>query len=221
MERVLRLVQVGEQNFQPASDSAEDVQIFQAVADALLYAQQQGFLRDCVPMMDAISGRRLYDGVIGCALTHPGREFLAELDRQHRAIPEVLADSLYGMPSSGDKTADELLLVATQKYRSSDPASRRVAVEKLWDAWERLKTLQDANPSEGNRILLDIAGDEPKFRTLLEDEAKQLHGIGNNFHIRHFKTECTEITRIEQYDYLFHRLFALVNLLLVSLKRRM
>lgn len=220
LERVLRSVQAGEQSFQPASDSAEDILNFQAVADAVIYAQQRGYLRDCRPIYEATSGRRFCVHVIVCSLTHPGREFLADLDRQHRTIPDVLTESLYGIPPSGDRTVDELLLHATQAYRSLEPASRRVAVEKLWDAWERLKTLLAANPSVGNKMLLDIAGDEPKFRALLEDDAMQLHGAGNIFHIRHFKTESTEIARIEQYDYLFHRLFALVNLLLVSLRNK-
>lgn len=220
MERVLRAVKAGEQSFQPASDSAEDIKIFQAVADAVIYAHQQGYLRDCKPIFEASSGRRVCVHVLVGSLTHPGREFLSDLDRQHRAIPKVLTDSLYGITPSGDRTIDDLLLHAIQAYRNPEPVSRRVAVEKLWDAWERLKTLLDANPAIGNKMLLDIAGDEKKFRALLEHDANQLHAAGNDFHIRHFKIESTEIARIEQYDYLFHRLFALVNLLLVSLKNK-
>lgn len=220
MERVLRAVQAGEQSFKPASDSLEDITSFQVVADAVIYAHQKGYLRDCKPMMDAGPGGRFYVYVLGCGLTHPGREFLADIDRQHRKVPNVLTDALYGITQSGDKTVDGLLHHAILAYRNPEPLSRRVAVEKLWDAWERLKTLLDTNPVIGNKMLLDIAGDEQKFRALLEDDANKLYGAGNDFHIRHFKTSSTEITRIEQYDYLFHRLFALVNLLLVSLKNR-
>lgn len=99
MERVLRAVQAGEQSFQPASDSAEDIKSFQAVADTVIYAHQQGYLRDCRPIFEAASGRRLCVHVLVCSLTHPGREFLSDLDRQHRAIPKVLTDSLYGISS--------------------------------------------------------------------------------------------------------------------------
>jgi hypothetical protein len=218
MEQVLRAVQTGEQRFQPDSDSAEDIKRFQAEAEAVIYAHHIGYLRDCKPRMDATSLGRHYINVMVAGLTHPGREFLADVDRQNRVIPEVLTDALYGIATSGDKTVDDLLLHAINAFRSPEPANRRVAVEKLWDAWERLKTLLDANPSVGNKMLLDVAADEKKFRELLEHDAKQLRDAGNDFHIRHFKTAGVEIVRIEQYDYLFHRLFALVNLLLVSLK---
>lgn len=130
----------------------------------------------------------------------------------------MLTAALYGIATSGDKTVDDLLLHAINAFRSPEPANRRVAVEKLWDAWERLKTLLDSNPSIGNKMLLGVAANEKKFRELLEHDAKQLRDAGNDFRIRHFKTVSTEIVRIEQYDHLFHRLFALVNLLLVSLK---
>lgn len=218
VERVLRAVQAGTQLFQPDSDSAEDIQRFQAVAEAVIYAHKTGYLRDCKPMMDATSLGRHYVIVMVAGLTHPGREFLADADRQSRVIPEVLATALFGIATSGDKTVDDLLLHAISAFRSPEPVNRRVAVEKLWDAWERLKTLLDANPSVGNKMLLDAAADEKKFRELLEHDAKQLRDAGNDFHIRHFKIASTEIVRIEQYDYLFYRLFALVNLLLVSLK---
>ena len=187
MERVLRAVHAGKQCFQPESDSAIDIERFQAVADAIIYAHKTGYLRDCKPIMDATSLGRHYVLVMVAGLTHPGREFLADADRQNRVIPEVLTAALYGIAASGDKTVDDLLLHAINAFRSPEPADRRVAVEKLWDAWERLKTLLDANPSVGNQMLLDVAADEKNFRELLEHDAKQLRDAGNDFHYSPFQ----------------------------------
>ena len=91
---------------------------------------------------------------------------------------------------------------------------RREALEKLWDAWERMKTLEPGNKGESTKALLDKAATEPGFRDLLETEARKLTEIGNGFHIRHSETTQTEIQSDNQVDYLFHRLFALIWLVL-------
>lgn len=65
-------------------------------------------------------------------------------------------------------------------------------------------------------LLLNAATKDQAFREILENEARTLTSICNDFHIRHFKINRSEITRIEHYDYLFHRLFTLVFLLFFS-----
>ena len=62
--------------------------------------------------------------------------------------------------------------------------------------------------------LLAKASPEPKFRERLDAEAIELTAIGNQFRIRHSETTQTPIDADEQVDYLFHRLFALVQLVL-------
>lgn len=63
--------------------------------------------------------------------------------------------------------------------------------------------------------LLDRATTEPNFRRLLDSEAKALTDIGNAFHIRHSETTQTAPQQEYHVDYLFHRLFGLVWILLV------
>lgn len=100
------------------------------------------------------------------------------------------------------------------------PNVRKEGLEKLWDAWERLKTLEaseDKRRSVG--ILLDRTATEPNFRRLLEEEANYLTGVGNNFMIRHTEVSKTPIASQEQVDYLFHRMFALIRLILRATER--
>lgn len=221
LENVLCSVQSGVTRFEPASDSEDDIRHFQATANALVHAQERGYVRGCKPRTDSTTGMRRYDLVLILgSITYPGQQYLDEIDRRNRTIPDMLSDTIYGLPPSGDEKADELLRAAIELFRKHDPTSRRSAVEKLWDAWERLKTLPDEEPDKGNKILLNLAAGEVRFRDLLANEADCLHKVGNEFHIRHFKTESIEITRIEHYDYLFHRLIALLNLLLVSLQKK-
>jgi hypothetical protein len=136
---------------------------------------------------------------------------------EQRPVPPVLFDAMGTLPSSGDATLDALLRDACTKFRDPAPLSRMEGAQKLWDAWERLKTLDAHNDKRlSTKLLLDQCAGDPAFRALLESEAKELTRIGNEFQIRHFETDRAGIARPEQVDYLFHRLFALVHLLLFT-----
>lgn len=128
------------------------------------------------------------------------------------ALQETLASQIF---DSGDDILDQLLESARTKFLDPNSAVRREALEKLWDAWERIKTLAPApNKKASTKALLDGAAGEPEFRSLLESEARSLTDIGNKFHIRHSETGQVEIQSEDQVDYLFHRLFALIWLVL-------
>lgn len=90
------------------------------------------------------------------------------------------------------------------------------ALEKLWDAWERLKTIEPGNKKESVNTLLTKCATEPQFREVLENEAKELTWIGNNLGIRHSETTQESLERGEHVDYLFHRLFALINMIILT-----
>ena len=117
--------------------------------------------------------------------------------------------------NTGDQKLDEILSDARKKYFSTDPSSHKEAVERLWDAWERLKTLENPNNKKKSiEKLLDKAATEKEFRELLEEEATKLTTIGNKFHIRHAEVGQIEIERVEHFDYLFHRLLSMILLLI-------
>lgn len=137
---------------------------------------------------------------------------LAEL----RVLPPVLAEALAEFQiDSGDETLDDLLTTACEGFASKDPAVRRIALEKLWDAFERTKTLEDpSNKRTSVDRLLQKVSTNAAFREELDQEATALTRIGNTFEIRHFETGKTPIEDDAQVDYLFHRLWALLSLLL-------
>ena len=117
---------------------------------------------------------------------------------------------------TGDETLDELLNTARDKFVNRDRSTRSEALDKLWDAWERLKTLEvPGDKRASTAALLDrvAAGDAP-FRERLEKEARALTDIGNDFMIRHSETDRHPLTDDRHVDYLFHRMFSLVYLLL-------
>lgn len=135
-----------------------------------------------------------------------------------RIAPPVLRERLYeSVVDTGDPKLDELLGVAREKYLDPDPGTRREGLEKLWDAFERAKTVgAGGGKKDGIKALLKQAAPEPTFRGVLEADARSLTDVGNKFHIRHSEKSQIELESDLAVDYLFHRLFALVWLLLES-----
>jgi hypothetical protein len=135
-----------------------------------------------------------------------------------RLAPEGLREILkLTLFKTGDKDLDSLLETARAKYVDPDLVIRKESLEKLWDAWERLKTIEPGkDKKQSTKSLFDKAGAELNFREALEKEANELTRIGNTFRIRHSETTKVALDQSEHIDYLFHRLFALIRLLLKS-----
>jgi hypothetical protein len=146
---------------------------------------------------------------------------------RHMRLVRGLSDSpLLTKPLSGctfkteDAILNELLESARVKFLSDDQHLRNEALEKLWDAWERLKTLEPGKDKKDSiRILLDKSAPDLSFRKILEDEAMQLTAIGNSYMIRHTEIGKIPVTSPEQRNYLFYRMFSLIRFLLRSTAR--
>lgn len=112
----------------------------------------------------------------------------------------------------------ELITDAIERFRSPKEKERIIALEKLWDAFERLKTIEI--PTEGKKkqslgILLSKASfEQHEFNELLENECKSLTEIGNKYQIRHFEMSKKKIIVENHLDYLFYRMYAIISLLL-------
>ena len=129
-------------------------------------------------------------------------------------LREPLSDAIF---ATGDDILDSMLEMARAKFSDPDQEVNREALEKLWDAWERLKTIEPGIDKRASvTTLLDNATSAPKFRMLLEKEAFELTRIGNDHLIRHSETSKEMVATSIQVNYLFYRLFALIYLLLQS-----
>jgi hypothetical protein len=127
-------------------------------------------------------------------------------------LQEALAQTVF---RTGDHRLDEMLEAARDKVLSRSLDIRRESLEKLWDAWERLKTIE---PGKDKKVqaaaLLAKSSNEPNLLARLEREALELTDIGNKFMIRHSETDKIPIGESTHVDYLFHRMFAMIRLLL-------
>ncbi|WP_026305902.1 AbiJ-NTD4 domain-containing protein [Thioalkalivibrio sp. ALMg9] len=133
-----------------------------------------------------------------------------------RLAPAVLSESLSSARfCTGDSTLDDMLEESRDKFLNPSPSIRREAVERLWDCYERLKSIDSpGNKKESIESLLLRAAPDAAFHSVLETEARALTNIGNSFHIRHSEVTQSAVTDSAHIDYLFHRLYSLVALLL-------
>ena len=108
----------------------------------------------------------------------------------------------------------ELLQEAILLHKSPYPADIRDATEKIWDAFERLKTYYTAlnKRDSAAKIVNDMSGGQDNYITLFDTEFTALTKLGNNFRIRHHETDKIEITDIRYYDYFFNRCLSLIAL---------
>ena len=143
---------------------------------------------------------------------------LTEEGRIERLLDPVLRETLANQEyNTGDSEIDDLLNKSKLKFLDPNAETRREALESLWDAWEKFKSLEgQGDVRAGARILLDAAAgpDAPKFREALEREASELRDIGNKHGIRHRNMDQERLVKDEHVDYLFHRMFSLIHMIL-------
>ena len=143
---------------------------------------------------------------------------LTEYGQIERLAPPVLREALASVQfRTSDNELNRMLETARGKFFNRDETTRREALKDLWDAWERLKTLGHGSDKKAQvtALLDDTAGSSSsKFRQTLEKEARELTETGNAFQIRHSETDQERLDRSEHVDYLFHRLFALIHVIL-------
>ena len=95
------------------------------------------------------------------------------------------------------------------------------AVEKLWDAFERVKTYYypRLNKKESaNKIITDLSKDNDNFKSLFEDEFKKLTSIGNSYRIRHHEKNTIDINSNLHYKYFYKRCYSLISIVIENLQ---
>ena len=162
-------------------------------------------------------GQEEFRATVDRIFAHNGVAFeMLSTGRLVRVLPLVLGDDLRRTVfNTGDRTLDNMLEECRPKFSDRNSLVRREALERLWGAWERLKSLADPGDKKRSiKIILDAAASEPSLRGRLEAEALELNFIGNSHLIRHSEVNQVPIVDVDHIDYLFHRLFAMIQLML-------
>lgn len=176
------------------------------------------FFRHYHLSFDEESGKDSFREKINTILRRNGIAFILENDGAiKRIIPKEFKKIISTHIRTGDNQLDSMIDDAQKKFLNPDTAIRKEAVERLWDCWERIKTLEiPDNKKKSITALLDKTSTESDTRSMLEDEARKLTEIGNTFHIRHSEVTQIVISENSIIDYFFYRLFAFIQLLLSS-----
>ncbi|WP_052748284.1 hypothetical protein [Cellulomonas sp. FA1] len=136
-----------------------------------------------------------------------------------RGTPEVQTVLAGLNPTSGDERLDELIVEARSLYTSHRPGERAVALERLWDAFERLKTIDLPGGDKRQSVKALLGNLDGGWRDTVQAEMKSLTDIGNQYSIRHHETRTTPVPEDGAADYLFARMGALITLLLTASRR--
>ena len=111
------------------------------------------------------------------------------------------------------------ILIEEAKNRFKNPNDKKIALEKLWDAFERIKTYFGTNKklsSEQLVKLISTSFDE----NFIDNEFKELTSIGNHYNIRHHEQDKIIISENKHIEYLFFRMIALLNLCVENIHER-
>ncbi len=180
-----------------------------------------GFQHHHFVNFDRAIGRESYRSDINRLLRRCAHPYFMD---EHGKIRRRIATTIQGYLQTahfrtGDLELDRLLTEACERFESPIVSMQRESLERLWDAWERLKSV--LAPGPGNKLqstkkLLDEFVVEPELRKAVEADARALTDLGNNLMIRHTETTKPIIAKSEHVDYLFVRLYALISAILKS-----
>lgn len=116
-----------------------------------------------------------------------------------------------------------MLRDARGRFTSRDRSDQISALDKLWDAFERLKTLELGDPTKKTQsaqqlIRRAVAGSDA-LASHLDHEFRALTDIGNQFHIRHSEHGQQQLPEPAGVDYVFTRLLAVIAFVLRQTNR--
>lgn len=107
-----------------------------------------------------------------------------------------------------DKELNQLLAEAKDRFLIS--SDKQIALEKVWDAFERLKTFYGSDKKDSVNQILDLLSTELE-RSYLDEEFRTLTKIGNEYRIRHHETNKREIKDSKLINYIFFRMLTLID----------
>ncbi|UNL92779.1 hypothetical protein CPY53_04050 [Paenibacillus polymyxa] len=164
-------------------------------------------------------------GEINLIFRRNNLNFYLDLDGEvKRRLPRAFDELVSGVGTVNIKDDDLSSLIKTALNLITKPSEyeRKLALEKLWDAFERVKTIKATKQGEKRESAKELtklmANSTPGFEEIINDEFMLLSKLGNNYQIRHFETYITKIPDLALIDYLFFRALSLINLAVVTIE---
>lgn len=162
-----------------------------------------------------------YRDKINTIFSRNGVVFYLDSDGEiKRTVPESLRKIITDIRfSTNDTRLNELLEISYSKFILPKIESRIESLEKIWDAFERLKTYYEENKKvSANTLIATVSNGNDLFQNHINIEFQSLTKIGNEFQIRHFERNKVQLQSNLHIDYLFYRMSSLMHLCVESIK---
>ena len=112
---------------------------------------------------------------------------------------------------------EELIRTAENLYNKGEYS---YAVEKIWDAFERIKTYYPTldKKKSAEKIINDISYGNEHIKKMFDNEFKVLTDTGNSYRIRHHEINKIDISKELHYKYFYKRYLALISVIVENLQ---
>ena len=112
---------------------------------------------------------------------------------------------------------EELIRIAEDLYNKGEYS---YAVEKIWDAFERIKTYYSTldKKKSAEKIINDISYGNEHIKKMFDNEFKVLTDTGNSYRIRHHEINKIDISKELHYKYFYKRCLALISVIVENLQ---
>ena len=112
---------------------------------------------------------------------------------------------------------EELIRTAEDLYNKGEYS---YAVEKIWDAFERIKTYYPTlnKKKSAEKIINEISYGNEHIKKMFDNEFKVLTDTGNSYQIRHHEINKIDISKELHYKYFYKRCLALISVIVENLQ---
>ena len=128
-------------------------------------------------------------------------------------LSEVLGLNIRNELLFNKKTKSEDITLNKKVDKSKDffaQGDKQSALENLWDAFERMKTLLNDDKKKSVIKIIELLSANIDS-SVWENEFATLTKIGNDYQVRHFETDKKPIKSEAERDYLYFRLLSLID----------
>ena len=142
---------------------------------------------------------------------------LSEKGRIVRVLPPGIAETAVKSSSTKDVIIHDYISFAIDRFHSPRLDERKIGLERLWDAFERIKTAYRPDLSKKESIealICAVSLGNETYKNSITNECICLTEIGNSYQIRHHEVDKVPIDNGSMVDYFFTRMLATIDLLL-------
>lgn len=139
-----------------------------------------------------------------------------ELELKKENIGNEAKELLDHIPLESIESELGSLIMESKLYiLKKDFKEKKIGLEKIWDAFERLKTMKSSNKKNSiERIIDEVSDGDGELKLIIDEEFRLLTNIGNSYSIRHHEVDQKQFSNNEYMEYFYFRMLALISFVL-------